>query len=362
MAIAAVVAATGGGCAQPMYRAASLPRELAAPGIVNMEAINLAALADSPEHPQAIRCGDVLEVTILSDFAKLTATTTPVRVADDGTASVPLIGKVSVVGLTLEGAEQAITTEGVARGIFRTPCITLTMKQQGKNRVTVVGAVKKPGVYELPRGSSSLLAALVAADGLSKEAGPEAEIRRAAGPTEALGWGVRRTWHDPAGGQVEWASHEPPQPAAPAAAAATVAKVNLAAVGREASADYALNDGDVVHVAKRALKPIYVLGLVRKPGEIEFPVNQELRLLDAVAMAGGCSNQVADKVLLIRQLAGQAEPARIAASLQAAKSGPDNLPLAPGDTVLVEQTPATVLVDVLQNFFRFGFTSAIPMF
>ena len=39
---------------------------------------------------------------------------------------------------------------------------------------------------------------------------------------------------------------------------------------------------DVVYVAKRAQKPFYVLGLVRKPGEFEFPGNQELRVLDAL--------------------------------------------------------------------------------
>jgi len=356
--LAAVV--LGGGCRSYAYRAASLPREVVAPGVVNMEAINLAGLSDSPENSQWIRCGDVLEVTMVTDFAKLTAATTPVRVADDGTASVPLIGKVEVVGMMMEGAERAIAAQGIARGIFRTPCVTVTMKQQRKNRVTVVGAVKKPGVYELPRGASSLLAALVAADGLSKEAGPELEVRRANESAGASGVERLALSAGRAGGAVERASHED-RPLGAAEPPMTV-KVNLAEAGRQAQASYALGDGDVVYVAKRALKPVYVLGLVRKPGEFEFPGNQELRVLDALALAGGCSSQVADNVLVLRQLPGREAPARIAVSISAAKSGPENVVLAPGDTVVVEPTAATVVVDVLQNLFRFGFTSAIPMF
>jgi polysaccharide export outer membrane protein len=322
MAVAAV--ALGTGCARHVYRAACLPKELLAPSVVNMEAINLGGLSNPSDTLQRIQCGDVLDVTMVTDFARLTTNTTPIRVADDRAAAIPLIGKVAVAGMTMEEAERAIALEGVARGVFRTPCVTVTMKEQRKNRITVVGAVKKPGLYELPRGSSSLLAALVAADGLGKEAGPEVEIRRT---------GI----------------------------AADTIKVNLAPAEEGSQGNCPLEDGDVVCVAKRAVKPFYVLGLVRKPGEFEFPGNQELRVLDALALAGGCSNQAADNVLVIRQLPGQPEPARIALGIQGAKSGQDNLQLAPGDTVIVEQTSATVVVDVLQNFFRFGFTSAIPM-
>ena len=60
----------------------------------------------------------------------------------------------------------------------------------------------------------------------------------------------------------------------------------------------------MVHVAKRTLPPVYVIGLVRKPGEFPFPPNQELRVLDALALAGGCSNPVAEDVLVIRHLPG----------------------------------------------------------
>ena len=123
-----------------------------------------------------------------------------------------------------------------------------------------------------------------------------------------------------------------------------------------------LRDGDVVYVAKRTPKPIYVIGLVRKPGEFPFPMNQEIRVLDAIALAGGCSNPVAEDVLVIRRPPGRAEPVRISVGLQAAKQGQDNVALAPGDTVSVEQTPATAVVDVIQTFIRFGFGASMSLF
>ena len=89
---------------------------------------------------------------MVTDYAKLTTTTTPVRVADDGTVVIPLLGRMSLGGLEVKLAEQAVNSESIVRGVFRNPCITVTMKQCHTNKVTVVGAVNKPGTHELPRG------------------------------------------------------------------------------------------------------------------------------------------------------------------------------------------------------------------
>jgi polysaccharide export outer membrane protein len=360
-AIAVAEAVAVSGCSSGVYRAAGLPEQLAAPAAVNVEAIELAGLAGPSESFDTIQPGDVLEVTMVTDFAKLTATTTPVRVADDGTATLPWIGPVRVAGMTAEEAERLVAAESKARGIFRTPCVTVTIKEQRKNRVLVVGAVKKPGVYDLPRGSSSLLAALVAAEGLSKEAGLEVEIRRGTTrgrPGAVPGATSRLASGGDAGGQT--VAYQEPEAALPGLPPTIT--INLAEAARDRRAGYTLEDGDVVHVAKRTLRPIYVQGLVRKPGEFEYPVNQELRLLDALALAGGISNPVADQVLVIREVSGRPDRVNIACSVQEAKAGRDNLRLAPGDTVMVEQNLATALVDIVQTFFRVGFSASFPMF
>jgi polysaccharide export outer membrane protein len=106
---------------------------------------------------------------------------------------------------------------------------------------------------------------------------------------------------------------------------------------------------------------IQVIGLVRKPEQFEIKPDKELRLLDAIALANGRTMEIADKVHIIRQLDGMKEPAVIAASVRAAKGGgPDNLLLAAGDIVSVEETPLTFTYGTINHVIRFGFTSAIP--
>lgn len=346
------------GCAGNVYRASNLPAEFVAPASMNLDSINLSSLADNGVSQDVIQPRDVLDVAMVTDYTKLTSATTPVRVADDGTVTVPLIGKVGVAGMTAEQAEQVIGAESIARGVFRNPCFTVTIKQCRTNKVTVVGAVNKPGTHELTRGSSSLMAAIVASEGLSKDASGEVEIRCADARNGVPGAPAERPPYvagNP-GAEGALASYQ----AAPALPA--IVKVNLTAatLGMEKAPE--LRDGDVVYVTKRQLRPVYVLGLVRKPGEVPFPNNQDFRVLDALSLAGGCSNAVADSVLVIRQPPGDAPPVRIALSIQDAKNGRDNLPLAPGDTVSVEQTAATAVVDAVQTFVRFGFGSSVPLF
>jgi len=86
-----------------------------------------------------------------------------------------------------------------------------------------------------------------------------------------------------------------------------------------------------------------------------------LMLLEAIAQAGGTALSIADKVHVVRNLPGRNRPAVIEVSLADARNGgPDNLRLAAGDVVSVEETGFTMAVQTLQSFFRVGFTAAMP--
>jgi polysaccharide export outer membrane protein len=326
-----------------------------APPAVNVEEVDLSQLTSFSVSSQRIDCGDVLEVTIVTDFGSVKNTTTPVRVDRDGTGNVPLIGQVALAGLELDEAEQRIAADGIARGVFQRPHVTVTMKRQRMNRVTVIGAVEEPGVYELPRSASSLLAALVEAGGLSEEAAREVEIRRPV---------ARAPWNLPGGAPlsgdgVHLAGHETPVAAPPP----RITRVNLATAAAEGNGGHYLDDGDVVLVRKKVPKPFYVIGLVRNPGEFDLPPNQDIKVLDAVALAGDRSMQIADKVFVIRQVPDREQPVVIQTSIRAAKrDARSNVRLAPGDIVSVEETPATVVLDALKSFIRFGLSSALPIF
>jgi polysaccharide export outer membrane protein len=299
-----------------------------------------------------IQPGDVLDVSMVTDYTKLTATTTAVRVADDGTVVIPLVGKVGVAGMKVEEAEQAVNAQSIMQGVFHNPCITVTMKQCRTHTVTVVGAVNKPGVRELPRGATSLMAALVAAKGLSKDAGTMVQIRHTDQRQGAINRLPAPQATDGVDPSATLASYQQSSSATATPAIATTTVDIAAAAGTIKVPE--LHDGDVVYVTKRTLRPIHVIGLVSKPGEFPYPTSREIRVLDALALAGGVSNPVAEDVVVIRQMPGAPEPARIVVSIQAAKNGRDNVALAPGDTVTVEQTPVTIVVDAIRTFFHFG--------
>jgi polysaccharide biosynthesis/export protein len=335
------------------FRAASLPRELVAPKTLDLEAVDLAGLANNSVSVEVIQPGDVLDVSMVTDYAKLATTTTPIRVAADGSVSIPLVGAVAVGGLEIEQAEREINAQSIARGIFRSPSITVTMKQCRVRTVTVVGAVVKPGVQGLPRGSTSLLAALVAAGGLTKDAGAQVEIRHTdlrRSPVDRLPLAQQPRAAD----SVVAASHQTPLSGAPSPPTSTYSVDLLAAAAGDIVVPE-LSDGDVVHVRKRTLPPVHVIGLVQRPGEFPYPTDREIRVLDALALAGGVSNPAAERLIVIRQLQGAAKPSQIAVSLQNAKSGPDNITLAPGDTVTVEHTAATTVVEIFKTVFHVGF-------
>jgi polysaccharide export outer membrane protein len=98
---------------------------------------------------------------------------------------------------------------------------------------------------------------------------------------------------------------------------------------------------------------IHVTGLVVKPNQFELTREKEIRVLDAIAMAGGTSSPVADKVIIIRHLPNMMEPALVKVSIWRAKrNGDENLRLAAGDLVSVESTASTMAVDTMTKFFR----------
>ena len=335
--MAALVAS--GGCQSTTYKASRLPPELAASHVEGSRKVDLSSLAQTSVRSEAIYPGDVLEVTIATGLEERSPERWPLRVSDAGLVNVPLVGNVQVAGLLLPDAEQLIRRECIDRRLYRNPQVSVLLRGRKTVRVSVVGAVAKPGTYELPAVNCDLLAALIAAGGLTPEASTIVEIRNIPDASTVPADGdPRRTL-----------------------AQTDAVRIDLIAAGHGLTPDYQIDDGSVIMVREQEPKTIQVIGLVRKPDQLEIPPDREVRLLDAIAMAGGLTMELADKVHVIRNLEGADEPVVIAASMREAKrGGPANLRLAPGDVVSVEETPLTFTVSTIQNFIRFGFSAAIP--
>jgi polysaccharide export outer membrane protein len=342
------------GCAGPnIYRAENLPPELAAFSVPNVKRLDLSGLAGPSTGSEFIQPGDVLELSIAGGLGADSVIEFPVRVGDDGQAILPDIGVLRLAGLELADAEAAISAACIQRGLYLQPHVAVTMKHQRKNRITVVGAVEKPGIVELPRGQSYLLDAVVAAGGLSDDAGANVDIRIP--------------------GEIDGLIAENPSAMGPdgvitasarghAARQGRTHRVNIVDAVMTGAAGQYLRDNTVIVVEKQELAPIQVIGLVKNPGEFDYPVKRPLNVLGALALAGGSSNPFADKIYVIRQRPGMNDPAVIDVSLKAAKkSGRENVQLEPGDVVSVERTVNTAMWDAI-NIVRFSLGSSIPLF
>jgi polysaccharide export outer membrane protein len=85
-----------------------------------------------------------------------------------GNLQMPLIGAVRAAGLT-SGQLSADIAERLSAEYLRNPQVTVTVTEAASQKITVDGAVTKPGVYEM-RGTTSLLQAVAMAEGPSRVA------------------------------------------------------------------------------------------------------------------------------------------------------------------------------------------------
>ncbi|GAA0868162.1 hypothetical protein GCM10009116_03820 [Brevundimonas basaltis] len=84
-------------------------------------------------------------------------------VDSSGNIQLPLIGSVTVADRTAAEAAADIA-QRLARQYLRNPQVTVTVVEAANQKITVDGAVSKPGVYVM-RGSTSLLQAIAMAEG-----------------------------------------------------------------------------------------------------------------------------------------------------------------------------------------------------
>ena len=86
-----------------------------------------------------------------------------VRVNSFGMVSLPLIGPTPVGGMTAQEAEKLIARR-LAENFLQDPQVSVFIKEYTNQRVTIEGAVQKPGIYPI-RGETTLLRAIAMAGG-----------------------------------------------------------------------------------------------------------------------------------------------------------------------------------------------------
>ncbi len=359
------------GCRTAAFQAHSLPMEFRAHRTAGDVSMNMARMGGNGYDNSLIGPDDLLEVTVFTGRENEKTRPLAVRVGKNGSVGISPIGTVQVGGLDPVDAAQLIATAAIDRGIYVQPNVTVEFKKKAVNHITVLGAVQKPGLIEVPRNSSDVVSAIAMAGGLTDEAGTDVEIIRHNIPINSNY--TRFAEHDASStkhqedGSVELAAYstlnnstdgsifQQPPARVEAQGQTVTQRINLAQVTTQSTHQiYQLGDRDVVMVQPHPKRTIHVAGLVKKPGRFELSQTEDIRLLDAIAMAGGSSSIVADKILIVRPIAGHPQPVVIQASMQRAKhDGQENLILAEGDMVSIEQTPATAVLDSFTRIIRF---------
>lgn len=129
-------------------------------------AANAQSPSAGPNDDYKIAPLDVIDITVFGvpDLNRA------VTVSSSGTITLPLIKSVQAGGRTQAQLEQAIAKK-LEAGYLQSPQVSVFIKEYNSQRITVDGAVNKPGIFPTT-GKVSLLQSIALAEGLSAVADP----------------------------------------------------------------------------------------------------------------------------------------------------------------------------------------------
>jgi len=191
---------------------------------------------------------------------------TRVRVSEEGKITFPLIGDFAVEGLTKTEVESKLSLL-LKEKYLQDPQVTIFILEYQSKRVSVLGAVGKPGSYEII-GRRTLLDIIAQAGGFTGNAGDEIIIMR------ELGNGTKNSLK--------------------------ISIEDLTVEGK-AELNIPLQPNDVVNIPIDETVYVYVFGQVRSPGALEVKKSQIPTLLRAIAMAGGFSERASKGGVILKR-------------------------------------------------------------
>jgi polysaccharide export outer membrane protein len=194
---------------------------------------------------------DLLEIKVF-ELPELNQT---VRVSEDGTITLPLLGPVKIDGLTKDELETRLAAL-LEEKYLKKARVSVFIKEYQSKLVAVIGAVEKPGMYELV-GRLNLLQMVSKAGGFKENASNEIFVLREGdkGTTSSI-------------------------------------KIDLddLLLNGNQTLNIPLQPNDVINVPVDKLISVYVFGAVRNPGKIEVKMSKKITLLQAVGNAGGLAD------------------------------------------------------------------------
>jgi len=205
---------------------------------------------------------DLLEIKVF-ELPDLNQT---VRVSEDGSITLPLLGKVAIAGLTKEDVEKKLAALLFEKNYLKNARVTVFIREYQSARVAVIGAVVKAGMYDLI-GHTTLLQMISQAGGLTERASNELYILR-----EDKKVGIQSR--------------------------IVIDLEDLINNGNQ-KLNVALEPGDTINIPIDQIISIFVFGEVRYPGALQVKTSKKTTILQAIAQAGGLTEAASKRRITI---------------------------------------------------------------
>ena len=292
------------------------------------EKILLSALSSRRTSHRDYRIGpqDLLEITVF-EVEKLNKS---VRVSSQGNINLPLLGVLKVKGLTVEELEKEIRSL-LAEKYMQDPQVNVLIKEYRNQRISVMGSVKNPGVFDVT-GSKTILDMLAMAGGLGEDAGPLLFLLRPPKEDEIF--------------QKEKGDYDRRPETFVIDLEGLLVEGNL-------KLNVSLLHGDVINVPVSG--KVFVGGEVKSPGG--FPKGKKMTLSQAIIQAGGLKFQAnASETRLIRYSERGTNKEVLTFNVYAIQRGKDEDPyLKENDIVFVPSSLVKTALGTVKDVFTASF-------
>ncbi len=270
--------------------------------VAGLLALCVVLLSGQEKFTQEYRVGpkDLLEISVFG-ADELSRT---VRVSEDGKVTLPLLGEVLVDGLTKSELEKKLA-DLLGEKYVQNPQVTVFIREYQSKRVSVLGAVEKPGPYQL-LGRLTLMQIVSEAGGLTRDAGSDIIIIRQL--LDGTSTSLRISIDD------------------------------LFLKG-DAQLNVPLEPGDIVNIPVDKLVAVYVFGQVKNPGALQVKRSAIPTLLQAIAQAGGFTERASRGGVVIKRKDETGKEQEIKVNVRRILSNKQkDVPLLENDTVYVPES------------------------
>ncbi len=213
----------------------------------------------APRNEPTLGIGDVVKITVFQN----PDLSIEARISETGSINFPLIGNVSLGGLTVSAAEQKIQKALRDGGFVLKPQVTIQTTAIRSSQISILGQVAKPGRFPIEIVGSKVSEMIAAAGGV---------VQGGADVVTLVG--------NRGGKPVKL-------------------EIDLPAIMQSGRADLdvVVENGDIIYVDRAP--SFYMYGEVQHPGQMRLERN--MTLLQAIAGAGGLSARGTDRGIRVHR-------------------------------------------------------------